>query len=260
MPPSVGAAAPTLAELYAAHAGKVSQKWRLYLEVYERALRGLREAPIAMVEVGVQNGGSLEIWAKYFPRATAIVGCDVDPKCAELRFDDPRIAVVVAPVNTAAAARAILARANPIDVFIDDGSHFSPDIVVAFCNYFPALRPGGLYLAEDLHAAYRPDFMGGLEAPNAMRFFCALVDGIHHEYWQEQADPGAMLQRFLPAGAKVDARALVDSIASICFHDSLCIVEKRRSPAEGRLGERVIAGSEALVHPGVPGMGGLKPV
>lgn len=35
----------TLRELYAAHAGKVSQKWNLYLDVYERALAPWRERP-----------------------------------------------------------------------------------------------------------------------------------------------------------------------------------------------------------------------
>lgn len=32
---------------------------------------------IAVVEVGVQNGGSLELWDEYFFRANAIVGCDI---------------------------------------------------------------------------------------------------------------------------------------------------------------------------------------
>lgn len=240
----------TLRDLYAAHAGKVSQKWSLYLDVYERVLAPWRERPVALVEVGVQNGGSLEIWAKYFPNAVAIVGCDADERCGALRFDDPRIRVVIGPINTAASARAIVGHAPGFDVFIDDGSHLSPDIVAAFCNYFPLVRPGGLYLVEDLHCAYRAEWRGGIARPNAVGFFKMLVDALHHEYWKDDAELGALAAPFVPAGGKVDVARLAAAVASITFHDSMCIVEKRGVGGTGRLGARVVAGREAAVDAG----------
>lgn len=59
----------TLKQLYALHTGKVSDKWSSYLDAYENILSKYRHKPINLLEVGVQNGGSLEIWAKYFPYA-----------------------------------------------------------------------------------------------------------------------------------------------------------------------------------------------
>jgi hypothetical protein len=241
----------TLRELHLAHAGKVSQKWSLFLDVYERVLAPRRLQPLRLVEVGVQNGGSLEIWAKYLPNALAIVGCDVDPRCAALRFDDPRVRVVVGAVNTPEAARAILALANPFDVFVDDGSHRSSDVILAFLNYFPFLRAGGTYLVEDLHCAYRPEYQGGIHAPNAVAFFRTLVDVMQVQYWQEQADAAQRLAPFVPAAASAGAVQLASTIASIAFHDSLCIVEKRAADGGGRLGERLVAGRDAQVRPEV---------
>jgi len=241
---------PTLRQLYSGHAAKVSQKWNLYLYVYDAALAPRRDHAVTLVEVGVQNGGSLEIWAKYFAAGRRFVGCDVDEKVRGLAFDDARIRTVVAPVNTPAAAKAILAEAGgPIDVFIDDGSHLSPDIILAFRNYFPAIRAGGIYIAEDLHCAYRRDWAGGLEAPNAISFFKALVDAMHQPHWDEGASMDTVARSFLPGDAAADLARLAASVASVAFFDSMCIIRKRPDDGWGRLGHRVVAGTEAAVDP-----------
>ena len=51
------------------HKGKISDKWNLYLDIYERIFCSLRNKPISLLEIGIQNGGSLEIWASYFSLA-----------------------------------------------------------------------------------------------------------------------------------------------------------------------------------------------
>lgn len=240
----------SLPELYAAHRGKVSDTWDLYLDVYDRVLAPWRERPIDFLQVGVQNGGSLEIWSRFFPKARTITGCDIDPRCGALAFDDPRIAVVVGAVNTMEAARKILDCSPFFDVFIDDGSHVSNDIVMTFRNYFPRVKPGGLFLIEDLHCAYLPGWGGGLREPaSAMGFLKLLVDGLHHASWKDQADFGQLASAFLPPEAKPDA-GLANDIASIQFYDSVCVIEKRLAAASARLGYRVIVGDVAAVDDG----------
>lgn len=241
---------PALHDLYAAHRGKVSDRWDLYIDVYDRVLAPLRDKPIDLLEVGVQNGGSLEIWAKFFPNARTLTGCDVDPRCAALAFDDPRIAVVVGAVNTMEAARPILERSPFFDVIIDDGSHVSRDIVMTFRNYFGRVKPGGLFIIEDLHCAYLAGWGGGLREPaSAMGFLKLLVDGLHHAYWKGEADFGALAGAFLPPEAKADV-GLATDIASIAFYDSVCVIEKRLATASARIGSRIVAGDVALVDDG----------
>ena len=48
--------------LYAEHLGKSSDKWELYLLEYDRLFSAYRNKPINILEIGVQNGGSLEIY------------------------------------------------------------------------------------------------------------------------------------------------------------------------------------------------------
>jgi hypothetical protein len=239
--------APSLRDLYASHAGKVSDKWSLYLDVYDAAFGRFRDRPIAFAEIGVQNGGSLELWARYFARAEIVLGCDVDPKCGALAFDDPRIAVVVGNVNNDATYRAILARAPLFDVFIDDGSHTSKDIIATFCNYFRHVKAGGIYAIEDLHCSYLKRWGGGADrSDTSMEFLKRLADWVNERWWQAEREPGSLLDPFFPASARPDV-APFRSIRSVTFVDSMCLVEKR-APGEGPgIGARVIVGSEATV-------------
>ncbi len=99
-----------LEQLYREHEGKVSDKWSAYLAQYDRLFAPYRERPIRLLEIGIENGGSLEIWSKFFVDAEKLVGCDINPDCARLRYDDPRIGLVVADANTDEALQQILER------------------------------------------------------------------------------------------------------------------------------------------------------
>src|SRR6266478_3182925 len=168
----------TLAQLYREHAGKVSDRWSLYLYGYDRLFLQHRKRPIRLLEIGIQNGGSLEIWSKYFSQAETLVGCDIDPGCRQLQYDDPRITIVVADATKENALREILTHSPRFDIIIDDGSHRTQDIVRSFARYFPYLEESGLYVVEDLHSSYWNRYAnithhaGGLYHPeSAISFF-----------------------------------------------------------------------------------------
>lgn len=241
----------SLRTLYQEHQGKVSDKWNLYLDVYDRVLAPWRELPVTLVEVGVQNGGSLQIWPRYFVNGAAFIGCDIDTKCAALVYDDARVSVVVGNINSDAGSRAILSRAQSWDIFIDDGSHTSYDIIISFCNYFQFLKPGGLYIIEDLHCSYWASYGGGIVcATSSMSFFKLLCDILNHEHWKTQITVESLLATFF-AGPKQPNFSFFSDIFSITFLNSMCIIEKRHEHQSRNLGERIIAGNEALVAPGI---------
>ena len=109
----------TLHELYANHAGKMSDKWSLYLDEYDRLFSSMRDRPVRLLEIGVQNGGSLDIWSQFFPKAQAIVGCDINPDCERLTYDDSRIGVIVGNANDPRSQQLILQRSGQFDIVID---------------------------------------------------------------------------------------------------------------------------------------------
>jgi GT2 family glycosyltransferase len=240
----------SLFELYGAHQGKVSDKWSIYLAEYNRLFSGFREQFVRMLEIGIQNGGSLEIWSKYFPNAQILVGCDINPDCAKLAYDDPRIQLVIGDANTDAVEKRILSHSTNFDLIIDDGSHTSGDIAKSFGRYFRHLNEGGLFIAEDLHCSYWCEFEGGLYYPySSMAFFKRLADVVNHEHWGIAKARGQLLRGFSEKFSIEFDESELANIHSIEFFNSVCVVRKRQAKSNV-LGERFIAGQHEFVVPG----------
>lgn len=239
-----------LAELYNLHEGKVSDKWASYLEVYESKLARFRDRPVVLLEVGIQNGGSLEIWCRYFPKAKLLVGIDINPNIGLLRYEDARIHLILGDATTETVA-AELDRIAPsgFDIIIDDGSHRSSDIVKTFGLLYPRLRSGGLYLTEDLHCSYWHEWEGGLHDPySSISFFKRLIDVMNVEHWGLQKTSSQELQEFSDRFDVEFDDEMLANIYSIEFFNSLCVIEKRADQLKS-LAPRVIVGQVEVVSP-----------
>ena len=55
----------TFAAIHDKKQGKASDKWESYLEFYDELFTPLKKNPITLLQIGVQNGGSLETYAEY---------------------------------------------------------------------------------------------------------------------------------------------------------------------------------------------------
>lgn len=236
-----------LRQLYKDHRGKESDKWSLYLDEWDRVFSPIRKNRINLLEIGVQNGGSLEIWGKYFYNAERIVGCDIDEKCRCVQIDDPRVSVIIGDANDESTQNEIKAKAPIFDLIIDDGSHKSSDIIRSFFRYFPLLSEDGIYLVEDLHTSYWADYEGGLHNPySAISFFKRLVDIVNHEHWRNGQPSISFLSGFSKYFNKELNSSFLEKIHSVEFLNSLCII-RTAAPSRNKLGPRVIAGLESCV-------------
>ena len=246
----------TLHQLYAEHTGKVSDKWSLYLTEYDRLFDAYCDKSVRLLEIGIQNGGSLELWSKYFSNASVLIGCDINPDCARLSFADPRIGVIIGDANAPEVREQVFQRSPQFDIIIDDGSHLSSDVIKSFALYFPCVVEGGIFIAEDLHCSYWDKFEGGLFDPySSISFFKRLADVINHEHWGIPKMRADILRGiFTKYDCEVDEEAL-SQVHSVEFINSMCVV--RKAPAVGNsLGRRLIAGSTELVVPGHRGLHG----
>lgn len=241
----------TLAELYAEHEGKVTDKWSLYLEEYDRIFNEYRAKPINMLEIGIQNGGSLEIWPRYFPNGEKFVGCDINPDCSLLRYKDPRITLVIGDANSDSTQEVIFQHSREFDIVIDDGSHLSGDIVKSFVKYFPKIIDGGIFVAEDLHCSYWQGYEGGLFDPfSAITFFKYLADIINYEHWGLEKARVDILQGFVEKYGLVLDEDFLEQVHSIEFVNSICVV--RKLPAKRNLlGDRIVVGENDDVVTGL---------
>jgi hypothetical protein len=236
-----------LKQVFLNHTEKVSDKWTLYINEWDRIFSPYRDLPIDLFEIGIQNGGSLEIWAKYFTNAKNIIGCDIDEKCRELSFTDPRIEFYVGDANINEIQEKVLESAPKYDIIIDDGSHRSSDVIRSFCRYYPYLKYDGIYVIEDLHTSYWEEFEGSLFNPgSSMSFLKHIVDIVNHEHWRNNESREEFLSEFSKILQISFSEADLLSIHSIEFLNSLCIL-KKCSPAENVLGNRIMVGDEERV-------------
>ena len=238
----------SIRELHIEKQGKVSDKWESYLDYYDELFEVLRDKEISMLEVGVQNGGSLETWSQYFASGKNFIGCDIDENCSKLQYGDSRIKIVVGDVNTQEAYRQIISICPSFGLIIDDGSHQSLDILNTFVNYFPLVEPAGLFVIEDTHCVYSKGYGGGILNENsAQSFFKKLTDVVSYEWWREDVDLNVYLQGFFPKDG-LPAFVADGWIESISFRNSIITIKKSRQPGHGKLGKRMVSGSDMIVQ------------
>ena len=240
----------TLIELYQEKSGKVSIKWEFYLKEYDRVLAGYQDNPVNILEIGVQNGGSLEAWSQYFKNAQSIVGVDIDQNCQNLVYSDNRIQVIIGDCCQQEINEKITGKAASYDLIFDDGSHRSADIIKAFLLYFPKLSVDGLYIIEDLHCSYWSNYEGGLfDSNSSIAFIKKLIDIINFQHWQNGVSIHQFLETFLiksgvePLTVNID---FFNQIHSIEIINSLCII-KKKAVQDNSIRELTVKGSDDSV-------------
>lgn len=100
-------------------------------------------------EVGVQQGGSLEMWQALFP-AGVVVGVDRDPGA---RWPDGTHRIVAEQDDPDLPAR--LAAVSPrYDLVVDDASHDGKLTRRTFDHLWPLVAPGRWYVIEDWQVGF----------------------------------------------------------------------------------------------------------
>jgi hypothetical protein len=236
-------------EVFRAHDGKVSDKWESYLSVYDSLLASLEIPLESVLELGVQNGGSLEVWAKVAPEAKVILGIDVNPLCGELKFEDSRIRVAVTDGSIASLLKTATDTEQPFSIIVDDASHLSRDIIENFVSLWPLVASGGKYIVEDLATSYWPNYDGGLyKVDSSMNFLKVLSDLANHQHWTSNNTTLELFEAFKLSEAKIRA-ADFGSLESIEFRNSICVISKKMPKQPKGIGKRLIVGAEAAVDP-----------
>ena len=227
--------------------GKVSDKWESYLDYYDEAFSLIRDKELSILEIGVQNGGSLEVYNEYFKNVKSVVGCDISPKCGDLKFDSKNIEVVVGDIKSDDVLKKITSISETFDIIIDDGSHISSDIIIAFLKYFSLLNPGGIFVVEDTHALYQAKYGGGILNENsAINFFKKLAEITNYQWWSKDISLNNYLLSFFPN--KVPLFIFEGWIESVEFRNSIITIRKSLKKGHEKLGNRLTMGNEMSVR------------
>lgn len=206
--------------------GRLLHKWLHYFEVYDHHFRRYRGKPVTILEIGVFHGGSLQLWKDYFGPQATIYGVDIDPRCKQ--FEEENVHVYIGDQADRDFLRKLKAEIPRPDILIDDGGHLMHQQIITFEELYSFVADDGIYLCEDLHTNYWPEWKGGLERPGTfIEFSKKLVDALNGFHIRPQGS--------VPP-------SITQSTHSLHYYDSVLVVEKQRrddKPTDGKSGAPV---------------------
>lgn len=181
-------------------------KWEHYFEIYHRHFAGFIGKKVNVLEIGIYSGGSLRMWQSYFGDKCHIYGVDIEAACKA--YEEERVSVIIGDQSDRNFWRTFRENVSDIDILIDDGGHTPGQQQITLEEMLPHLRPGGIYLCEDIHGRTNK--------------FSAFAAGLVHELNGMNRMSGTLLQS--------NVTQFQSSIHSIHFYPYLVVIEKHGIP------------------------------
>jgi hypothetical protein len=217
-----------LEQFFAQHTGRLIHKWQHYFEVYERHFARFRGQPVNILELGVSQGGSIQMWRDYFGPHAKVFGVDINPNCKQ--FEESGVQIFIGDQGDRKFLRSLAQQLPAIDVLIDDGGHTMQQQIRTFEELFPIVGPHGVYLCEDLHTSYWREFGGGFRRRGSfIEYSKNFIDKLHAWHSREPK--------------RLNVSEFTRSVHSVHYYDSIVVVEKRPmvQPTHHRVGKALFS-------------------
>ena len=204
---------------------RVMHKWDHYFEVYERYLSPIRRINPVVLEIGVQLGGSVEMWRDYFGPAARIFGIDINPDARQL--EDIATKVFIGDQQDREFLRSVVREIGRPDVVIDDGGHTANQQITAFEELYPTLSDNGIYTVEDTHTSlWRGPFMDRQDQQSFLQFsFDRCVQLME---WTGKRENFQVLGTDQGASLASTVAEFCRTTKAITFFDSMIVYERAR--------------------------------
>jgi hypothetical protein len=136
------------------HEGRGIWKCTHYFDIYESYFQKFVGREVHVLEVGIYSGGSLDMWRHYFGDKCRVYGVDIQEEC--LAYKDVSTQILIGDQSDRSFWRRVKEQIPPIDILIDDGGHQPEQQIVTLEEMLPHIRPGGVYLCEDICGELNP--------------------------------------------------------------------------------------------------------
>ena len=213
-----------LERFFSQNDGRLIHKWQHYFEIYDRHFSRFRGSPVNIVEFGVSQGGSIQMWKHYFGDHAKIYGVDINPNCKQ--FEEAGVKIFIGDQEDRRFLQSVARQVPAIDILIDDGGHTMRQQIATFEELFPYVSPNGVYLIEDLHTSYWERWGGGYKRQGSfIEYSKNFIDQINA--WHSKQP-----QKFKVSDFTKTAK-------SLHFYDSVLVVEKypMMPPSHSRTGQ-----------------------
>lgn len=215
-----------LQKYFESNQGNMIDKWMHYFDVYDKYFAQYRGKEIVFVEIGIFQGGSLQMWKDYFGSKAKIYGIDINPECK--KFEDEQITILIGDQSDKVFLEQVKAQIPSIDILLDDGGHTMDQQINTFEVLFDHIKDGGIFLCEDLHTSYWWQYGGGLRKRGTfIEYSKRLIDDMHAWY---SKSGGFQITKY------------TQSICAMHFYDSIVVIEKAKvtEPVRRQTGNRTL--------------------
>lgn len=212
---------PSTRELFLNSGDRTLHKWHHYFEFYDRFFGPLRHSNPTLLEIGIQRGGSLRMWRKFFGPGARIIGADIDPGCAALASEG--FPIHIGDQANAGFLQQLVRTYGRFDIVIDDGGHTANQQITTFEQLYGACTK--VYLVEDTHTSYWRNWH---DRPDGKSFITYTHELIHRLHEWHFAPPSFYHYGKDPAsrGADPEVSAFCRTTKSITVTDSMVFFEK----------------------------------
>jgi len=135
-----------------------STKWEKYFSIYEDILSKYKDKNITFVEIGIFNGGSLQLWKNFFGPKAKIIGIDINKECKKFEDKDKNIEVFIGNQSDVNFWEEFFNKVENVDIVLDDGGHTNLDQIVTTSMVVEKINDGGMLIVEDTHTSYLKEY------------------------------------------------------------------------------------------------------
>ncbi len=190
-------------------------KWHHYFKIYDRHFSKFIGKDPTILEIGVSQGGSLEMWNHYFNGQCTIYGVDNRSHCLKVpeQLGAKNIHVALGDQGSRKFWREYLKNKPRFDIVIDDDGHTMRQQIITYEELYDHVADNGVYLCEDLHTSYWKEFGGGLNDPATfVEYSKNFIDMLNFHHIRDDVD-----DRY---------KKFRQSTESIHYYDSIVVLEK----------------------------------
>ncbi|MDO8896271.1 MAG: class I SAM-dependent methyltransferase [Bacteroidales bacterium] len=207
-------------------------KWTHYFDIYDTHFSKYRNKPVTILEIGVYQGGSLNMWKNYFGKDAQIFAIDINPECKQ--FEAENIKIFIGSQEDPEFLSYVKTQMPKVDILIDDGGHSMRQQIVSFEELYDHVKDDGIYFIEDLHSSYWSNYGGGYKNPTSfIEYSKNFIDYLNA--WHSH-DKELMINEF------------TRTAYSLHYYDSILIIEKRKiTPPESKMTGKVIIDIDKFV-------------
>ena len=191
---------------------RLIHKWMHFFEIYDNHFSRFRNTSVNILEIGVFQGGSLQMWKNYFGNKCKIYGIDINPECSV--FSEDQIEIIIGSQDDRSFLKSLADKIPEIDILIDDGGHLMSQQINTFEILFPHISENGIYLCEDLHTSYWKGYGGGYKKSGTfIEYSKNLIDKLNAWHSEE---------------SNLRITDFTKSAHSLHYYDSILVIEKRK--------------------------------